>query len=204
MPNDRGRPRRPETDAAILHATIELLRETGYGGLSIEGVAARARVTRPTIYRRWPDKVQLVIDALTKAVPAAPAPDTGDTRTDLHHLAQSLVDRLVRTGLAPVVLAVHADSIGRDDLAAPLRGLYLHPRLDAITDVINRGIARGDLPPNTSPDTARDLLAGPLVYRWLVNGTLTDADIDQLADTAWTALSRQGHTEGKFTVQTPR
>lgn len=200
MPNDRGRPRRPETDAAILRATIDLLRETGYGGLSIGGVAARARVTRPTIYRRWPDKAQLVIDALIKAIPAALAPDTGDTRTDLHHLAHSLVDRLVRTGLAPVVLAVLADSIGRDDLAAPLRGLYLHPRLGAITDVVNRGIARGDLPPDTSPDTARDLLAGPLVYRWLVNGTLTDTDIDQLVDTAWTALSGPGHTEAESTV----
>ncbi|MFC3505323.1 TetR/AcrR family transcriptional regulator [Micromonospora krabiensis] len=190
MPNDRGRPRRPETDAAILGATIDLLRETGYGGLSIEAVATRARVTRPTIYRRWPDKAQLVVEALSRAVPPAPAPDTGDTRTDLHHLANGLVDRLVRTGLAPVVLGVLADSNGRDDLAAPLRDLYLHPRLDTITDVVNRGIARGDLPRDTSPDTARDLLAGPLVYRWLVSGTLTHTDIDHLVDTAWTALSR--------------
>ncbi|MFI7603525.1 TetR/AcrR family transcriptional regulator [Micromonospora sp. NPDC049366] len=204
MPNERGRPRRPETDAAILRATIDLLRETGYGGLSIEGVAARARVTRPTIYRRWPDKVRLVIEALAKAVPPAPAPDTGNTRADLHQLARSLVDRLVHTGLAPVVLAVHADSIGHDDLAAPLRDLYLHPRLEAITAVINRGIARGDVPPDTSPDTARDLLAGPLVYRWLVNSTLTDTDIDQLVDTSWAALSRGAPREANSTAQTRR
>lgn len=191
MANDRGRPRRPETDAAILRATMDLLHESGYGGLSIEAVAARAGVTRPTVYRRWPDKAHLVIDALEKAVPVTPAPDTGDTRTDLHHLARSLVDRLVHTGLAQVVLAVHAASIGRDDLAQPLRTMYLHPRLDTITDVVNRGIARGDLSPGTSPDTARDLLAGPLVYRWLVNGTLTDTDIDQLVDTAWIALATQ-------------
>ncbi|MFI7609363.1 TetR/AcrR family transcriptional regulator [Micromonospora sp. NPDC049366] len=197
MPHDRGRPRRPETDTAILDATTDLLRETGYGGLSIEAVATRARVTRPTIYRRWPDKVQLVVDALARAVPPALAPDTGDTRTDLHHLAHGLVDRLVRTGLAPVVLGVLADSVGRDDLAAPLRDRYLHPRLDTITDVVNRGIARGDLPRDTSPDTARDLLAGPLVYRWLVSGTLTDTDIDHLVDTAWTALSRPARSASR-------
>lgn len=189
MPNTRGRPRRPETADAILRATVELLRETGYGGLSIDAVAVRAGVTRPTVYRRWPDKAHLVIDALSGAVPPAPAPDTGDTRTDLHRLAHSLVDRLVRTGLAPVVLAVHADSVGRADLAAPLRELYLRPRLDALADVIRRGVARGDLPPDCSPAVARDLLAGPLVYRWLVTGDVTDADLDELVGVAWQALT---------------
>ncbi|GAA3130429.1 TetR/AcrR family transcriptional regulator [Planomonospora alba] len=189
MGNERGRPRRPETDAAILDATIELLREAGYGGMSIEAVAARAGVTRPTVYRRWPDKAHLVIDALSRAVPVAPAPDTGDTRTDLRLVAHGLVDRLVRTGVAPVVLALHADSIGREELAGPLRELYLRPRLGTITDVVARGIARGDLPPGTSPAVARDLIAGPLVYRGLVTGDLTDADVDELLDAAWRALT---------------
>ncbi|MGW4501338.1 TetR/AcrR family transcriptional regulator [Micromonospora sp. NPDC004336] len=187
MANERGRPRRPETDAAILRATLELLRDGGYRALSIEKVATRAGVTRPTVYRRWPDKPGLVVDALAEAVPVAPAPDTGDTRTDLHHVARGLVDRLA--GLAPVILGVLADSVGRDDLAAPLRDRYLSPRLRTVTDVVDRGIARGDLPPGTSPATARDLLAGPLVYRWLVNGTLTDADVHELADAAWRALT---------------
>ncbi|MEU5943995.1 TetR/AcrR family transcriptional regulator [Micromonospora sp. NPDC047465] len=192
MANERGRPRRPETDAAILHATLDLLRDGGYRALSIEKVATRAGVTRPTVYRRWPDKAGLVVDALAEAVPVAPAPDTGDTRTDLHHLARGLVDRLA--GLAPVILGVLADSIGRDDLAAPLRERYLRPRLNTITDVVERGIARGDLPSDTSPATARDLLAGPLVYRWLVDGTLTDTDVRELADTAWKALTGRAGT----------
>ncbi|SCL58727.1 transcriptional regulator, TetR family [Micromonospora citrea] len=187
MANERGRPRRPETDAAILRATLELLRDGGYRTLSIEKVATRAGVTRPTVYRRWPDKAGLVVDALAEAVPVALAPDTGDTRTDLHHVARGLVDRLA--GLAPVILGVLADSVGREDLAAPLRDRYLRPRLRTVTDVVDRGIARGDLPPGTSPATARDLLAGPLVYRWLVNGTLTDADVHELADAAWRALT---------------
>lgn len=189
MANERGRPRRPETDSTILAATLELLRETGYGGLSIEAVATRAGVTRPTVYRRWPDKARLVIDTLATALPVAPAPDTGDTRTDLRHLAHNLVARLVPTGLAPVVLALHADSVGRDDLAGPLRARYLQPRLDTITEVVRRGVARGDLPAGTAPETVRDLLAGPLVYRWLVDGTLTDGDVDHLVDATWTALT---------------
>ncbi|MBG0814849.1 TetR/AcrR family transcriptional regulator [Planomonospora sp. ID82291] len=189
MVDRRGRPRRAETGPAILDAAMELLREAGYGGLSIEAVAVRAGVTRPTVYRRWPDKAHLAIDALSRAVPIAAAPDTGDTRTDLHLLAHGLVDRLVRTGLAPVILALHADSIGREELAGPLRELYLRPRLGTITDVVTRGIARGDLPPGTSPATARDLLAGPLVYRGLVAGDITDADVDELVDAAWRALT---------------
>ncbi|MFI6444408.1 TetR/AcrR family transcriptional regulator [Kitasatospora sp. NPDC050543] len=187
----RGRPRRPETDTRILQATVELLGESGYGALSIEAVAARAGVTRPTVYRRWPDKAHLVVDALAQTVPVAPAPDSGDLRADLHDLARGLVDRLIRTGLARIILAVHADSFGHQDLAVPLRNLYLRPRLETITDVIARAVDRGDLPPHTSPATARDLLAGPIFYRWLVSGDLTDTDVEELADTTWRALTGQ-------------
>ena len=59
-----GRPRDPEVDRSILKATIELLADDGFGGLSIEAVAARAGVGKTTVYRRWPSKTPLVVDAL--------------------------------------------------------------------------------------------------------------------------------------------
>ena len=73
-----GRPRDPQADRAILKATIELLAEDGFGGLSIEAVAARAGVGKTTVYRRWPSKVPLVVDALTHMKPpmAVPSPRT--------------------------------------------------------------------------------------------------------------------------------
>ena len=62
---------------------MAILREDGYGGLSINGVAARAKVGRPTIYRRWPSKAALVVAALARGAGLAPAPDTGTVRGDL-------------------------------------------------------------------------------------------------------------------------
>ena len=62
-----GRPRDARHDQAILAATLEILQEQGYGGLTIEGVAARAGVGRPTIYRRWPSKPALVVAALVQS-----------------------------------------------------------------------------------------------------------------------------------------
>ena len=78
-----GRPRDPGYDKAILHATLEILFEKGYAGLTIDGVAAKTGVGRPTIYRRWPSKPALVIAALGQSVGLSPTPDTGSLRDDL-------------------------------------------------------------------------------------------------------------------------
>ena len=90
MPRERqsekrspGRPRNERYDDLILDATMAILLEEGYPGLTIDGVAARAKVGRPTIYRRWPSKPALVIAALARSTGLAPAPDTGSLRDDL-------------------------------------------------------------------------------------------------------------------------
>src|SRR5579864_4738110 len=78
-----GRPRDPGYDKAILGATLEILFEKGYAGLTIDGVAAKTGVGRPTIYRRWASKPALVIAALSQSVGLSPTPDTGTLRDDL-------------------------------------------------------------------------------------------------------------------------
>ena len=86
VPRSRGpgRPRDARHDQAILAATLRILQEKGYGGLTIEGVAARAGVGRPTIYRRWPSKPALVVAALVQSARlAVPVLDTGSLRRDL-------------------------------------------------------------------------------------------------------------------------
>jgi Bacterial regulatory proteins, tetR family len=82
----RGRPRDANVENAILNAAVAILNEVGYNDLSIEAVASRARVGRPTVYRRWPSKLDLVVDAVVRLVPAVSAPDTGDVFTDLEEL----------------------------------------------------------------------------------------------------------------------
>ena len=178
-------------DAAIRAATLDLLREAGYASLTIDAVAARAGATRPTVYRRWPGKVELVIDALGHAVPPTPPPDTGNTRADLLALLRGITERLVGSGLAPVVLAVHAEAILRPELFEPLHALYLRPRANSVRVVVERGIVRGDLPNTLSLDVARDLVLGTLFYRGLYTGGVTDADIAELGAAVWSALKAQ-------------
>ena len=78
-----GRPRNESYDGSILDAAMAILLEDGYPGLTIDGVAARANVGRPTIYRRWSSKPALVVAALARSTGLAPAPDTGSFRGDL-------------------------------------------------------------------------------------------------------------------------
>src|ERR671937_591346 len=81
VPGGRGAAR----ETAILQATLELLAESGYDQLTIDAVAARARCSKATIYRRWPDKAALVVTAVRRHAgqPAAAAPETGSLRSDL-------------------------------------------------------------------------------------------------------------------------
>jgi AcrR family transcriptional regulator len=109
QPPHRGRPRNPSCDRAIVKATLELLAEVGYHGTSIDAVAARAGVSKPTIYRRWPEgKEQLVSSAVAQCKANGPVIDTGSLRGDLvasleqmisgmrenAHLAAGLTQRL--------------------------------------------------------------------------------------------------------------
>lgn len=99
MPGSVG-PRDPAIDAAVLAATVAVLREFGYAGFAIETVAARAGTTKAAIRRRWPVRQQLVIDALASVLVTQPVPDNGCTRCDLtrsvQQLAEALHDRLPR------------------------------------------------------------------------------------------------------------
>src|SRR3954454_15098610 len=78
-----GRPRRAEVDEAILAAAVHMLAEHGYGGVTMEGVAGAAGVGKATVYRRWPSKADLILDAIRSLKPDVGHPDTGSTRADL-------------------------------------------------------------------------------------------------------------------------
>ncbi|MGW0659419.1 TetR/AcrR family transcriptional regulator [Streptodolium elevatio] len=93
-----GRPRDPQIDAAILTAVRELLAEEGYGRLSFETVARRAGVTRPTIYRRWSSKPQLVHEAVfpARSDSAVLIPDTGDFAADVRRMITDTVASYAR------------------------------------------------------------------------------------------------------------
>ena len=117
-PRRPGRPRNASYDKTILEAALEILVEKGYTGFTIDGVAARTGVGRPTIYRRWPSKAALAIAALDAGVPVTATPDTGCLREDLLAFQR---DRVKRMNLPPhrsVVAGLVSESVADPALAA--------------------------------------------------------------------------------------
>jgi AcrR family transcriptional regulator len=166
-----GRPRDARHDEAILAATLELLQEHGYGGLTIEGVAGRAGVGRPTIYRRWASKPALVVAALIQSASIAlPEPDTGSLRRDLVAVQRRQVELMTRADNRRVTAGLVADLAADPELSEIYVREYLAPRRAMVWQVLQRGIDRGELHPDADLAFIYDLLIGPLFMRAVVWG----------------------------------
>lgn len=168
----RGRPRDAAVDRRILEATIESLAEDGYDELSIEGVAARAGVGKTTVYRRWPSKVPLVVDALAHMrVPAVGSiPEDATTREALRRILEGLI-KLVRTDPADRILAGLVHQCSRSpELAEAMRDAVLTKRRALVFGLIERGIERGELRPDLDVELVADVLGGPIFMRILLTG----------------------------------
>ena len=181
----RGRPRDAQAEQAILQATVELLSEVGFNQLSIEAVAARAGVGKPTIYRRWPSKPELVLDAVERLAPPFPAADTGDPLTDLRQIVPELIVALTSSPVARATIALAGDA----EMTRRLGEQYLWPRRAGIAAILHRAIAAGELRADIDVEMAIDLMLGASVYRWLVTAQPVDADTARrVVDTVWESM----------------
>jgi len=172
--NTRGRPRSARAQANILAAALELVREVGFDALSVEAVAARARVGKATIYRRWKTKELLVAAAVEQIASAIELPDTGSTHGDLVAVLRSeraLHDDPATLGFLSALVAIMARS---PVIARAVREGFVAARRASLRRVLARGIARGDLPRSLDRELALDLLAGPLFLRKLLTGAPLD------------------------------
>ncbi len=177
----RGRPRSTRSHAAVLAATMEVLGEVGYVALTLEAVATRAGVSRATIYRWWPSKASLVVEAIDRVIPTAVPLPTGDTRTDVRSVVQATLDNYIRTPFGANLAAIASDAVADPDAASRLIDLF-GPRRAADSSVLLAGAGRGDLPHDVDVQLLLDIVMGTLVFRQLV-GVHTDDDIvDQLTD----------------------
>jgi AcrR family transcriptional regulator len=164
-----GRPRDARTDRAIVAATLELIAERGVYAFRTEDVASRAGVGKGAIYRRYDSKDELVTAAIGALVDGEiVVPDTGSTRTDLVALmreAVALYSGSLPGRLMPNLVSAMAE---RPELGRTLRDGFLAARRSALTEVLRRGIDRGDLSPDLDLEFALDVLGGPLFYRLLI------------------------------------
>jgi len=172
----RGRRRDVAVDRAILAATVQLLSEVGYAGLSIADVARRAGVSKPAIYRRWAQKSQLIVEAMVTQMPHRVPPDTGNTAGDLLALTNQLLTTLTKTPLGRVIPGLVAEMAADPDLAASYRGLVIEPTRMLWRAAVEAGIARGELVPDTDVELVLDVLSGPLYVRVLITGDPIDPD----------------------------
>ena len=178
----RGRPRSAEVDEAVLAATIELAGEVGVNRLSMDDVAVRAKVSKATIYRRWPSKEALVLDALQAAMSPIEDVDSGSLRGDLEHYTRELVSRF-RSGKMRDVLP-HLIGVATHD--ANLRCSlddYMKTRRVPLRGILQRGVDRGELSPDVDLDILLDVLIGAFTYRKLLTHAVIDeAFADKLLD----------------------
>jgi AcrR family transcriptional regulator len=168
----RPDPRVERSRQAILDATRELLADGDVGSLTVEAIATRSGVAKTTIYRRWRDKWELALDAvMIDMLPRFEKPvDVGDTRKELLTFVNQVVRMQASAPFGPAMQGLVSQIATDPELARVYRDQVVQPRMDQLAPVIERGIARGDLRPDTDVRLVHELLVGPIFYRLLFSG----------------------------------
>ncbi|MER7947139.1 TetR/AcrR family transcriptional regulator [Streptomyces sp. NPDC096079] len=188
---------------AIFDAALALVSETGYAKTTIEGIAARAGVGKQTIYRWWPSKAAVLLDAfLDLAARANEAlggdadseiPDTGDLAADLRYVLRATVDEMTDPAFDGPTRALAAEGVVDPELGARFTEALLEPQLQYYVRRIQAAQAKGDIAPDVDPRVAVELLVGPLHHRWIHRTLpLTHAYADTLVDLALRGLAPRG------------
>jgi AcrR family transcriptional regulator len=186
----RGRPRSEEHRAAVLKAAMELMREDDLRRASIDRISARSGVSKATIYKWWPNRTAVAIDAfLHQMMIDAPVPDTGSAAEDFRLTLRGIM----RFYTSPFG-AIYAQLVGESQFYPTererIRTHQVNVRRAAVTKIWHRGVDRGELDPNLDPEVALDLIFGPAMYRMATgHGGLTPADADAIVATAMRALA---------------
>jgi len=188
-----GRPRSVAADEAILDATVDLLAEQGFLGLSIEAVAARAGVAKTTIYRRWPTKDDLLMDAVACLKHAHPEPRGESLRDDLIDMISRMRDAWFEGRFGRVMARLAADGLERPELYREGRDRFVAPRRAAMRSVIERGIAEGGIRADVDPEWVIALLVSPIISAALTHqDALPRRQIEFIVDTVLAGLHPDG------------
>jgi AcrR family transcriptional regulator len=165
----RGRPRSEPTRQAILAAATELLLTRGLAAVSMDAVAARAGVSKATIYRWWPTKETLALDALYEQLtePSPEPPDTGTLRGDLLALLLGFTERVGDRPFGRVIGALITEAATDPVFGALYRERYVEPRRAQAREIFQRAIGRGEIGVGTDVEAAIDLLYGAVYHRLL-------------------------------------
>lgn len=179
------RRRGPVLERAILDAALEQLSTVGWGGLTMEGVAAGAQTGKAAVYRRWPSKEDLVEDALRAALPSLEdAPDHGSVREDLYQLCRRMRTAMYsKPGFALRAVLHECDASTAERFHALIVSGVIEPSVRLFRQVVDRGVERGDVRFDALDDMVFDVIPAMMMYRSKVCGSeWGDADIAEMID----------------------
>jgi AcrR family transcriptional regulator len=187
-----GRPRSERARRAILRAAADLLLDEGTAQISMDAVAERAGVSKATIYRWWPSKERLALDALLEWAGTGGSPrDTGSLRGDLLSLVRPWVREIRRRPFGRVIAALVTAAQSDPAFAEDYRRHFVEQRRAPMRAAFERAIARGEAPADLDVEVALDLIYGP-VYHRLLHGhaALTDRFAASVIDLALDGILR--------------
>jgi TetR/AcrR family transcriptional regulator, regulator of autoinduction and epiphytic fitness len=161
-------PRIERTRRVVLEATLDLLAQHGYGAVTIEAVAARSGVAKSTIYRHWPGKVELILDAFHELKPPIAPPAEGDVRETVISVLENLA-RVVDKSTWSMCLPSLIDAAAHDPEARKLHGKISTEGRRSLVDLLATGVERGELPADLDPELMAEALVGPILLRRLMS-----------------------------------
>ncbi|MET8546580.1 TetR/AcrR family transcriptional regulator [Kitasatospora sp. NPDC004799] len=187
-----GRKRSEESRLAILVAAFELVGEVGYADLTIEGIANRAGCGKQTIYRWWPSKAHVLLEALAvKADLYVTNADHGSYAEDVRAFLRDTFRLGRRQPVVDILRVLMAEAQINEEFGELFRGAFLRRRRDALQVVLDRARARGDLPLRPDASTVLDLVFGTLWYRLLATRQPLG---DELVEELTAVLTQAAHT----------
>jgi len=165
-----GRPsgRSQRTHRAVMTAAAELLAENGYASITIEGIAARAKVAKTTIYRWWSTKAAIFMELYNKlAAQMLTGLDTGSVEQDLYNLLRGLFKLFSTTSAGSAMVGMIAEAQSSPEFAKVFQEQFMVHRRNVTRKILERGVERGELLAELDIDLAIDIISGPIWYRLL-------------------------------------
>ncbi|HZZ46360.1 MAG TPA: TetR/AcrR family transcriptional regulator [Pseudonocardia sp.] len=178
----RSKPRRrgEELLSAIYQATVDELTEHGYADLTMDRVAARAKASKGSLYRRWPSRAELVVDAIRHTqVPYAIPPDSGDLRSELAVVLMQTAEAL-EGPRGEAVRGLIAEVFRHPDLMRTVRADIMDSALPAMLEVLRRGVVRGEVRPGALAEMVARVGPGLIRQQMMVYGTLGAGYLDEV------------------------
>jgi len=180
-----------EAEASILKAALRLLEKKPLRKVTADAIAQEAGVSKATIYKWWPNKSLVALDAfLARMTEQVPMPDTGSAEQDFTQQMQSVV-AFYNSPLGRLFGQFIAEGQSDQQFRSLFRERFLYPRRQAALVMWRRGVARGEIRGEVDPEIVLDLIYGPMIFRLLAgHGSLSDEESSAMVKTIFRGLRR--------------